>query len=214
MNTPIELIVWDLETTGFTAPTDKILEIGAMIYREGQEVETKQWVFNNKGLVIPEEITKLTGIDQSIIDREGRDPFECLREFMPLVLEAKQNVTHNGLFFDIPFLTNTVQDIMKISTGEKMALVSSIRDKAFDTAVFVKASKLNMPRREDEVFLLWANRVMNVRAYGVKFNLTLCSQEYGIDTSKVNFHRALGDVYVTGELYKKIINPNKKITNK
>lgn len=202
----IDLIIWDLETTGFVAPEAKILEIGAMIYREGQEVETKQWVFKNEGLVIPEEITALTGINQAIIDREGRDPKECLQEFIPMLLEAKQNVTHNGLFFDIPFLTNTLKDVTKIETSTTMAIVSAIRDRAFDTAVFVKASKLNMPRREDEVFLSWANRVMNVRAYGVKFNLTLCSQEYGIDTSKVNFHRALGDVYVTGELYKKIIN--------
>lgn len=202
---PIDLIVWDLETTGFVAPEAKILEIGALVLREGEtEMQPMKWVFNNVGTVIPEEIIKLTGITQDIIDKEGRVPADCLQEFLPLLLNAKVNVTHNGLFFDIPFFINTVRDIMDVSTMTLLSLTTGIRDKAYDTAVIVKGKKLEMARGEGESFLAYAERVMRVRAYGVKFNLTLCSQEYGIDTSKIDFHRAMGDVHVTHELYKLI----------
>ena len=45
---------------------------------------------------------------------------------------------------------------------------------------------------------------MNIRAYGVKYNLGLCCEEMEVDKSNITLHRASGDVYLTYELYKKI----------
>lgn len=197
----IDLIVWDLETTGFVAPEAKILEIGCFIVR-GEEVERKHWVLDNK-IEIPEKIVEITGITQEIIDAEGRDPKECIEEFMPLFKEAKVNVTHNGVRFDIPFLTDFVADLMNYRDEQKIAVRNLIRSTAFDTAVHFKAKKLDMQPYFREPFVQFADRVMNVRAKGVFYTLGLCVEELGI-THDLTQHRAMADVELTYEIYKKI----------
>lgn len=203
MNKTIDLIVWDLETTGFVAPEAKILEIGAFIVRDGQ-IEEKHWVLKNPDTVIPQKITEITGIDQAIIDVEGRDPKECLLEFLPLLMEAKLNVTHNGVKFDIEFLVAYVAFILGHSKEDTEVMRQHIRSTAYDTAVFFKAAKLNLRQKEGESFVEYADRIMDIKAYGVKFSLGLCCDEHGIDRTDVKQHRALGDVFLTHALFKKI----------
>lgn len=197
----IDVIVWDLETTGFVAPEAKILEIGCFIVK-GEEVERKHWVLNN-GVEIPEKIVEITGITQEIIDTEGRDPKECIEEFMPLFKEAKQNVTHNGVRFDIPFLVDYVADLMNYRDEQKTAVRNLIRASAFDTAVHFKAKKLDMQPYFREPFVQFAERVMNVRAKGVFYTLGLCVEELGIK-HELTQHRAMADVELTHEIYKVI----------
>jgi len=194
-------IVWDIETTGFVAPEAKILEIGCLIVR-GEDVEQKHWVLDNK-VEIPQKITEITGITKEIIDKEGRDPVDCLTEFLLLFTECEQNITHNGVRFDIPFLLAYAADLFKWDEGAKTAKALLIRNTAFDTAVHCKAAKLNMSREGDEEYIDFAERVMNMRAYGVKYNLGLCCEEQGVRLD-VEQHRALADVALTHRLYKKI----------
>lgn len=200
----IDLLVWDLETTGFVAPECKILEIGAFIVKDGV-VEEKHWVFQNN-VEIPEKITEITGITKEIIDAEGRDPKECLQEFLPLFKRCKQNLTHNGIRFDIPFLTDFAESVLEWTPEEKKAVVGLIRQSAFDTAVHFKAKKCGMRQADSETFVIFADRVMNTRAFGVKYTLGLCCDELAIDRTKVVQHRALADVFLTHEIFKKI-NP-------
>lgn len=197
----IDLIVWDLETTGFVAPEAKILEIGCFVVR-GEEVERKHWVLNNN-VEIPEKITEITGITQAIIDAEGRDPKECLQEFLPLFKRCKKNVTHNGVRFDIPFLIETSAHVLGFQPNEKMAVTNLIRSTAFDTAVHFKAKKLNMEPFFRESFVQFADRVMSVRAFGIKYSLGLCVEELQIKKDLVQ-HRAMADVELTHEVYKLI----------
>lgn len=197
----IDLIVWDLETSGFNAPECKILEIGCFIVR-GEEVERRHWVLDNK-IEIPEKIVEITGITKEIIDAEGRDPVECLNEFLPLFKEAKKNVTHNGVRLDIPFLVNYAKDVLKWRDEEAMAVTNLIRSTAFDTAVHFKARKLDMQPFFRESFIQFADRIMNVRAYGIKYSLGLCVEELGI-VHELTQHRAMADVELTHEVYKKI----------
>lgn len=192
-------IVWDLETTGFVAPACKILEIGCFIVR-GDEIERKHWVLDNK-CEIPEKITEITGIDQAIIDAEGRDPRECLNEFLPLFKECEENITHNGIKFDIPFLVNTAHDLLEWEDSQKETVKNLMRSTAFDTAACVKGKKLEMSQMDDEPFLLFAERVMRVHAKGVHFNLGLSIEEAGIELDVVA-HRAMADVEMTHALYK------------
>lgn len=199
MEKDIDYIVWDLETTGFVAPECKILEIGCFIVRAG-EVERKHWVLNNK-IEIPANIVEITGITQAIIDEEGREPIECLQEFLPLFKRCKENITHNGVRFDIPFLTEYAADLLKFEPKQKAAVVKLLRSTCFDTAVHFKAKKLGMGQRPDEPFVQFADRVMMVRAFGVKYSLGLCVQEMEIKTDLIQ-HRAMADVELTHELYK------------
>jgi len=192
-------IVWDLETTGFVAPAAKILEIGCFIVR-GDEVERKHWVLDNK-CEIPEKITEITGIDQAIIDAEGRDPRECLNEFLPLFKNCELNITHNGIKFDIPFLLNTATDLLDWTETQRSAAKSVMMDTAFDTAPCVKGKKLEMSQMDGEPFVQFAERVMNVRAYGVYYKLVDSLKEEGV-TLDVEAHRAMADVEMTHALYK------------
>jgi len=93
---------------------------------------------------------------------------------------------------------------MNFTVGQHRELLDALYDRALDTAVFVKAGKLNMPRLWNESFKEWSDRVMNTIAKGVKYNVTICCEEMGIDMTKVAQHRALGDVELTNEIYKKI----------
>lgn len=198
----IDVVVWDLETTGFVAPEARILEIGAYIIR-GEEVEKKHWVIN-EGIEIPEKIVEITGITRQIVEAEGEDAIKVLNEFLPLLEKAKKNVTHNGVRFDIPFLTNYAKDVLKLEDFAMRQFQDLLRKTAFDTAVHFKAKKIRERQKDGESFIAFADRVMEVRAYGVKYNLALCCQEAGIDISNITLHRALGDVHLTYLLHKGI----------
>lgn len=198
----VDYIVWDLETTGFVAPNDKILEIGLCIVYTNKKEVCKNWILNNN-IDIPEKITELTTIDQKLIDEEGRDPAECLREFLPYFKVTNKNVTHNGIKFDIPFLVEYAADIFKWNDMQKMATYNLLWKSAFDTAVGYKAFGLGLTPEFRESFVQFANRVMNIRST-FKFNLGVTADYYKIDRSQITQHRALGDVYLTNEIYKLI----------
>lgn len=198
------ICIWDLETTGFVAPEAKILEIGCMIvpisWKNNEEPKLMHWVLDNK-VEIPERITEITGITQEIIDTEGREPKDCIREFLNIVTHAEKNITHNGVRFDIPFLVETVKDVLGEEVNTEL-LYQTLKSTCFDTAVHYKAQKIGAVQGEGEHFYNFAERVMSVRAYGVKFNLGLCCQEEEIEVGEQ--HRAIADVELTYELYKKI----------
>lgn len=202
MEKDIDVLIWDLETTGFVAPESKILEIGAFIVK-GDTVEKKHWVLNNN-CEIPEKITEITGITKEIIEAEGRDPVECLNEFLPYFKRCKKNVTHNGIKFDIPFLVEYASDLLGWTEQQKESVFKLIRQNAFDTAVHFKANKIGEKQNESESFVEFADRVMGTKAYGVKFSLGLCCDELNIDRTNIVQHRALADVYLTHEIYKLI----------
>lgn len=195
------IMIWDCETSGLSPTNDKIIEIGCYIVSD-TGVEEKHWMLNNK-IDIPEKITEITGITKEIIDAEGRDPKECLQEFLPLFKECQKNITHNGIRFDIPFLVAYAASVLGWDEKNKEAVRSLLRLTAFDTAVHFKAKKLDMAPMEKEHFVNFADRVMEIRAYGVKYNLALCVEELGIKLD-VPAHRAMGDVANTYEIYKTI----------
>ena len=135
------IVIWDLETTGFVAPEAKILEIGAKIVHEDGTIEDKNWILNNN-VEIPEKITAINGFTKEIIEAEGRDPKMCIDEFIPFLIDCKKHITHNGLNFDIPFLVNTVVDILKWNDAQRDDFIELLKSKAFDTAVHFKSAKL------------------------------------------------------------------------
>lgn len=207
---PIDLIVWDLETDGFVAPANKILEIGAFIIR-GDSVEERRWVLHNKDsegitIPVPEKITEINGMTTEKVIEEGRDPMECLMELIPLLNASKKNLTHNGINFDIPFLVAYATDVLVYNATEASLLRSHLRITACDTAVLFKGKKLGMYQGSCELFGAYGDRVMSQRVKGLLFNLGHCCDEHGIDRSNVVQHRALGDVELTYKLYQAICN--------
>lgn len=93
-------IVFDIETTGFSAIKDKIIEIGAVKVVRGEIVD-RYSTFVNPGVPIPFKITELTRItDEMVIQAPNIDA--VLPEFLAFVGDAVL-VAHNAAF-DVGFI--------------------------------------------------------------------------------------------------------------
>lgn len=99
--------VLDVETTGLSAGTDKIIEIAVVLYENGDEVNELDTLVN-PGVEIPQRITQLTGIsDADVADAPN------LAEVMLAVKEMIDGipvVAHNA-GFDMKFLAAAFDEL-------------------------------------------------------------------------------------------------------
>lgn len=90
-----DFVVLDLETTGLTPKTDRILEIGAIKVVDG-EVKERYSTFINPQMEIPPRITSLTGITEAMVkDAPRRD--EAVRTLVEFCKDLPL-LGHNILF--------------------------------------------------------------------------------------------------------------------
>ena len=90
-----EFVAFDVETTGLSAETDRLTEIGAVIFKNGQTGE-KFSTFVDPGMPIPPNITELTGIrDSDVAGAPGEA--EAMRAFLGFV-GGRPIVAHNAAF--------------------------------------------------------------------------------------------------------------------
>ena len=95
-----EFVVFDIETTGLSLQTCKIIEIGAVKIRGGEVLERYN-TFVNPETPIPEEIVKLTSItDEMVADARNID--EVLPEFLAFAGD-RMLIAHNAEF-DVGFI--------------------------------------------------------------------------------------------------------------
>ena len=96
-----EFVAFDIECTGLYSYRDRITEIGAVLFRGGEIVDTFN-TFVDPGMPIPSEIVRLTGItDADVAGAPGED--EALRAFMAFCGE-RPIIAHNA-DFDVGFLS-------------------------------------------------------------------------------------------------------------
>jgi len=191
---PKNYCVFDFETTGLDHLTCKILEIGALKVREGQPDEQFSCLIN-WGIPVPENITQITGITQEEIDRDGIDPETAKREFKEFIVGLPL-IGHNIRNFDLKFLDQFFE-----MTGKDW---EAVLGNYLDTAAMYKAKKLGTDRYWYETFNEFAERVMDTRSH-VKFNVGIACEELQIDKTGLTQHRALADVVLTNEIFKKLI---------
>lgn len=95
-----KFVVFDIETTGFSAIKDRIIEIGAVKVEDGR-ITDRYSTFVNPGRPIPYEITRLTGIDDSMV-MDAPDITVVLPAFLEFCKDSVL-VAHNA-GFDVGFI--------------------------------------------------------------------------------------------------------------
>ncbi|MDX1616774.1 MAG: 3'-5' exonuclease, partial [Candidatus Promineifilaceae bacterium] len=90
----------DLETTGLNARTDAIIEVGAVIFRDGEILDEWESLVDPQRL-LPEFITGLTGITQQMVDEAPL--LGSLKPTIGRLLNGRPIVGHN-VGFDLAFL--------------------------------------------------------------------------------------------------------------
>lgn len=97
----VTFVVFDTETTGFSPARDRIVEIGAVRFRNGKVLDEKKWLVN-PGRHIPPWASRVHGItDETVRDRP--DFKDVYAEFLDFIGDSVL-IAHNARF-DIGFLS-------------------------------------------------------------------------------------------------------------
>ena len=97
----------DLETTGLSPQKDRIIEIGAVKYRDGEVIDTFSTLVKTYQM-LPERITDLTGITAQMLEKEGVEEEEAILEFLKFAEGCTVILGHN-VGFDFGFLKVTAE---------------------------------------------------------------------------------------------------------
>ena len=101
---PPVFVVLDLETTGLDPDKHEIIEVGAIrVNRDSENHATFEALVTPKAK-IQKKITELTGITQAMVDADGNELGETLRELMKFIGDYPL-VAFNAKF-DMAFLRN------------------------------------------------------------------------------------------------------------
>jgi len=102
-----DYVVFDIETTGFSPVSDRIIEIGAVRIENGK-VASSFGEFVNPEIPIPAEIEKLTGINDHMVNSA-----DTIEKVLPRFLSFAENaviVAHNAAF-DTGFIREKARDM-------------------------------------------------------------------------------------------------------
>lgn len=106
----VDYIIMDVETTGLDYDKDRILEIG-LLKIKGDEIKEQLQCFVQGKKAIPEAVTKLTGITDELIEKQGiteKEAFKKIEEFIDCDLIIGYHVQ-----FDINFILRMAERVGK-----------------------------------------------------------------------------------------------------
>jgi DNA polymerase-3 subunit epsilon len=114
-----QFIVADLETTGLNAGTDEVIEFAAIQVTPDGGIVSEFSTLVRASQHVPAEITRLTGITQDDIDREGRPLSDAIRAFAVFV------GAHPIFFHNAPFDQGFIK---KAASQAKVKFANPIHD--------------------------------------------------------------------------------------
>ncbi len=181
-------IVVDLETTGLEPENNKIIEVGAIKFVDGEEAETFEHLVN-PGVEIPEFITRLTGIsDKDVADAP---PIEKIFPELDRFLGGAPFVGHQ-VNFDASFIEYQYR----------------VRHNDFENWQNpVQRFKYVDNVRMDTLFL---SRIL--LPFLPKLKLGVVAKYFGYDIE--NAHRAIEDARATGHIFLELIDRALAVDNK
>lgn len=125
---PTKYVILDIETTGLNTKKDSIIEVGAIRCDDGNETCFTELIAYDK--LLPANITKLTGIDDALLRREGKPAGKTLAALKDFI--GEDDIVGYHISFDVEFLnqafkkyglgymTNRVHDLMRIIKKEQL----------------------------------------------------------------------------------------------
>ena len=122
-----EYVVVDIETDGLDINNNKIIEIGAVKVGKNREEFHRLIKIQEK---LPEEIVRLTTIDDEMLEREGVPLGKALKEFSEFI--GENNLVGYNVNFDIQFLNEALD----------RENLPKIKNKVYDIMQFVKKENL------------------------------------------------------------------------
>ena len=98
----------DIEATGLDKVKDRPIEVGLTLWTTNfnRGLEARSLLIQSDGIKVTDEITAITGINQSMVDRFGLTPEEAYEEVEYFVDRAEAVVAFNGRRFDLPMVRN------------------------------------------------------------------------------------------------------------
>ena len=201
---PKNIVVWDFETSGFSPQNDRILEVGVAIVKDGEVVDTWSSLLQ-LDCEIDERATEIHGITKEMCQNEGRPRKEVIARLLQNILDADAHVTHNGTRFDLLFLEEEIRrDPVGIGASQILQNWHKVISSHIDTAALFKAAMMGQERDESEPWHEFFVRILDQPVKGLKYNVGVCCDHFLISREGVQQHRALADVLLTLEIYKKI----------
>lgn len=185
------VVVYDIETTGFSLKKNEIIEIAAVTRTPNQAAAIWSILCPPKNK-IPKHITELTGISSATFKKEPTLPIKsAVAHFQELIADPQTLlVSHNGIAFDNPFLSAYGAEIDP--------------KRCWDTILQMRA---DIEKKQAKT---WKQTQDKAKLYRTKqkTNLKAATEYYKIKNSRP-FHRATADALATLEIFKKQLTRNK-----
>lgn len=97
------ILGFDVETTGLDVQNDDVIEVGMVLWNIEQRRPVRASGFLVKtAKAIPEEVTKVNGLTNALLDQAGLDQAAALQLVLKWVSLAEAFCAHNGRRFDKP----------------------------------------------------------------------------------------------------------------
>lgn len=194
-----EYIVFDIETTGLSAKTERITEIGA-VRMVGGEVKDSFNTFANPGMPIPAKIVELTGITDAMV-ADAPSEKEALKAFYDFCGDCNVLVAHNA-GFDTGFIRVAAKrcgmpyEFTSVDTIPLCrSLYKGLKNYKLDTvANYLKLPPFNHHRACDDAAVLagiFAKVIEDLQAQGLTTLQEVNTGATGVDPKKAKYYHMI-----------------------